>query len=92
MSDKIETNTTDAAAAPGKHLTTQLKNSSARAVTDGDTILGGVDVKTTPERAFRALNTEELERWWGSPDTYRMTEWKADLRVGGRWSVLVARR
>jgi len=23
--------------------------------------------------------------WWGSPDTYRTTEYTADVRPGGRW-------
>ena len=51
-----------------------------------------MDVATPPERVFRALTTDEVERWWGSADTYRMTEWTAELRVGGRWSVLVRAR
>ena len=62
--------------------------SSPRAVTDGDTILATVVIAATPERIFRALTTDETETWWGSPDTYRTTEWKADLRVGGSWSVV----
>jgi uncharacterized protein YndB with AHSA1/START domain len=61
----------------------------ARAVTDGDTILATVDIAAPPERVFRALSTEEAERWWGSPDTYRVTDWKADVHVGGRWSLVV---
>jgi uncharacterized protein YndB with AHSA1/START domain len=60
----------------------------ARAVTDGDMILATMDIAMPPERVFQALNTDEVERWWGSADIYRMTEWKSDLRVGGRWSVL----
>jgi len=61
----------------------------ARAVVDGNTVTASVDVAMSPAGAFRALTTHELERWWGSAETYRMTEWNADLRVGGRWSVLV---
>jgi uncharacterized protein YndB with AHSA1/START domain len=64
-------------------------SSKARAVTDGDTILATIDVAIPPERVFRALTTDEVERWWGSPDTYRVTDWAADLRVGGRWSLVV---
>jgi uncharacterized protein YndB with AHSA1/START domain len=59
----------------------------ARAVTDGDIVLATVDVVMPPERVFRAMNSGEIEIWWGSADTYRMTEWKADLWVGGRWHV-----
>src|SRR5260221_172583 len=70
-------------------MATELKKRAARAVTDGDTILATVDVAMPPERVFRAFNTDEVERWWGSADTYRMTEWTSDLRVGGRWRVAV---
>ena len=35
------------------------------------------------------LVTAETERWWGSPDTYAMREWNAELRPGGTWRVLV---
>src|SRR5438128_1430296 len=63
----------------------------ARAVTDGDTILATVDITAPPEHVFRALTTEEAERWWGSPDTYRVTDWKADVRVGGLRSLVVRR-
>lgn len=57
-----------------------------RAVTDGETVLATMDMKATPERIFRALTTAECERWWGAPDTYRTTQWKSDVRVGGAWS------
>lgn len=62
---------------------------AARAVTDGDTILATVDIPAAPVRIFRALTTVETEQWWGAPDTYRVTEWQSDLRVGGRWSLVV---
>jgi glutathione S-transferase len=42
-----------------------------------------------PERVFRALTTDEVERWWGHPDFYRQTDWSADLRVCGEWRVTV---
>jgi quinol monooxygenase YgiN/uncharacterized protein YndB with AHSA1/START domain len=35
------------------------------------------------------MTTVEMEQWWGSPDVYRITDWNADFRVGGRWSLLV---
>jgi uncharacterized protein YndB with AHSA1/START domain len=53
------------------------------------TVLATARVAAAPERVFRALFTAELEGWWGSPDTYRMTRWKSDLRVGGRWGVVI---
>jgi uncharacterized protein YndB with AHSA1/START domain len=60
-------------------------------VADGGagTIIAVAEVGAPPERVFRALTTAEVERWWGHPDFYRSTDWKADLRVCGQWSVVV---
>jgi len=60
----------------------------ARAVTDGDIVLATVDVAASPERVFRALTTDEMERWWGAPGVYTTEAWKADLRGGGAWSLV----
>ena len=35
------------------------------------------------------LVTAETERWWGSPGTYVMRDWCAELRPGGSWRILV---
>jgi uncharacterized protein YndB with AHSA1/START domain len=61
----------------------------ARAVADlsRGVILAVVEIEVPPERVFRALtDPEEVVRWWGSDDTYHVTESKIDLRVGGQWS------
>ena len=58
-------------------------------MTNGETIMASADIGATAERVFRALVTNEVEQWWGSADTYRMVDWSADLRVGGRWKVIV---
>jgi hypothetical protein len=34
-----------------------------------------------PDRVFRALTTDKVERWWGHPDYYRSTDWMVDLCV-----------
>jgi uncharacterized protein YndB with AHSA1/START domain len=73
----------------GRKMNKDVSKFSAKAVTDGETILATADLAAPPDRVFTALNTDEVETWWGSPDTYRMTAWKADLRVGGRWSAVV---
>ena len=67
--------------------TTTEKKSSARAIADvgAGMLFATVDIAATPERVFRALTTDEVTRWWGSPDTYRTTLWVGDLRVGGKW-------
>jgi uncharacterized protein YndB with AHSA1/START domain len=54
------------------------------------TITARVDLACPPERVYRMLVTAETERWWGSPDVYRMEEWSAELRVGGTWRVMVS--
>ncbi|UCI30770.1 SRPBCC family protein [Mesorhizobium sp. B4-1-4] len=61
------------------------------AMSNGDTVFATVDLSASPERVFRALSTDQVELWWGSVDTYRMVDWSADLRVGGRWTVVVRR-
>jgi uncharacterized protein YndB with AHSA1/START domain len=61
---------------------------SARAIADvsSGSLLAVVEIAVAPERVFRALtDPQEVPRWWGSPDQYRVTEYQADLRVGGRW-------
>lgn len=61
----------------------------ARSVTDGEIVLATVNVAVSPERAFEALNSAEVERWWGAPRLYRFADWRSDLTVGGRWRVNV---
>lgn len=60
----------------------------ARAVADlpEGRILATVDVSATPERAFRALASEEIVRWWVRPGVFDTTEWNGEVRAGGRWS------
>ena len=59
------------------------------ASTDGSTVVATVEVPAPPERIFHALTTNEVERWWGSPDTYRVTDWDAVLCPGGHWKLVV---
>jgi uncharacterized protein YndB with AHSA1/START domain len=72
-------------------IPTQAKWSAPRAVADGGggTIIATAEITAPPERVFRALTTDEVERWWGSPDFYFQTDWTADLRVCGQWNVTV---
>jgi uncharacterized protein YndB with AHSA1/START domain len=59
----------------------------ARAVADvsAGMLLASVEIMASPERVFRALSSEEITKWWGSPDLYRVTEWTGELRPGGKW-------
>ncbi|HEY6271552.1 MAG TPA: SRPBCC domain-containing protein [Terriglobales bacterium] len=72
-------------------MPTASKWSAPRAVADGGggMIIATAEVAAPPERVFRALTTNEVERWWGHAGFYRQTGWKADLRVCGQWSVTV---
>lgn len=60
----------------------------AQSMTNGETIMASAEIAVPPERVFKALITDEVERWWGSSESYRMVDWTADLRVGGRWQVI----
>jgi uncharacterized protein YndB with AHSA1/START domain/uncharacterized protein YciI len=67
---------------------TTRKNGPARAIADvtSGTILAAVEIAAPPERVFRALiSPEEILRWWGSEDLYKLTQWTADFRTGGPW-------
>ena len=63
-------------------------NGRARAVADLDQreLLASVDVAAPPERAFRALASGEITKWWVRPGVFDTREWTGDLRPGGRWS------
>jgi uncharacterized protein YndB with AHSA1/START domain len=67
-------------------MSTKLKT-GARAVADVDAgrILASVEIGAPIERVFRALASEEVAEWWGSPEEYRTTKWVGDLRPGGHW-------
>jgi uncharacterized protein YndB with AHSA1/START domain len=64
-----------------------ISKSSARSIADVSegTILACVDIAAPPERVFRALTSEEITKWWGSPELYRVTGFQIDLRPGGAW-------
>jgi len=67
---------------------TAVLNATPRSVADvtAGVIHASVEIAAPPERVFRALTDgSEVVRWWGSPDTYRLEQFTADLRVGGQW-------
>jgi len=63
------------------------KSAQARAIADvaRGTILARIDIAVPPERVFRSLTTEELTKWWGSDELYRVTAFMIDPRPGGAW-------
>ena len=53
---------------------------------DNDAVLAEVFIAAPPERVFQAItDPKQMPLWWGQQDLYRVTEWKADVRRGGRW-------
>ncbi len=52
-------------------------------------LVANAEVAGTPEQAFRALMTNEVETWWAIPGVYSLKDWSADLRPQGRWRVTV---
>jgi uncharacterized protein YndB with AHSA1/START domain len=53
---------------------------------DQDTIQAQIHIAAPPERVFQALtDPRQLLQWWGQKGIYRPTDWKADVRPGGRW-------
>jgi uncharacterized protein YndB with AHSA1/START domain len=81
---------TDGQSKPDFRSATQAKRPPKAAV-DGAAglILAFADIAGTPDQVFQALTTSEVEKWWKMPGVYRQKDWKADLRVGGPWSVTV---
>jgi len=54
---------------------------------DQNIITGEIFIAAPPARVFQAItDPAQLPRWWGAHDLYTITEWKADIRVGGKWS------
>ena len=69
----------------------QVSKRAPKGVADGvgGVVLALADVSGTPEQAFRAVMTKEVESWWMIPGVYRLKDWTVELRPQGRWSVTV---
>lgn len=50
-------------------------------------VTGEIFIAAPPARVFQAItDPKQIPRWWGASALYRVTESKADVRVGGKWS------
>ena len=65
------------------------KHPSAVADAKRGVIIAVADLAGSPEQAFKALTTNEVEQWWKWEGQYKQKDWKSDVRVGGSWSVTV---
>ena len=53
---------------------------------DNDAVVAEVFIAAPPERVFQAItDPKQMPLWWGQQGLYRVTDWKADLRPGGKW-------
>jgi uncharacterized protein YndB with AHSA1/START domain len=54
---------------------------------DQDVVVAEIFVAAPPARVFEAItDPNQTPRWWGQQGMYRITEWKGDVRPGGKWS------
>ena len=52
-----------------------------------DSVVGEIFIAAPPERVFQAItDPRQVPQWWGQQGLYRITEWKGDVRPGGKWS------
>src|SRR3954465_4608938 len=59
---------------------------TAAVTPDNDAVLAEVFIAAPPERVFQAItDPQQMPLWWGQRGSYRVTEWKADVRPGGHW-------
>jgi uncharacterized protein YndB with AHSA1/START domain len=50
----------------------------------GDAIVSEIEIAAPPDAVLEALvDPRQLGQWWGSEDSYRTSNWKIDLRIGG---------
>lgn len=50
-------------------------------------VTGEIFIAAPPARVFEAItDPKQIPRWWGANALYKLTESKADVRVGGKWS------
>jgi uncharacterized protein YndB with AHSA1/START domain len=59
---------------------------TAQITPDQDTVVAEILVAAPPARVFEAISDpKQTAQWWGQKGLYRLTETKADVRVGGKW-------
>jgi uncharacterized protein YndB with AHSA1/START domain len=59
---------------------------TAQVLPDNDVVVAEVVIAAPPARVFEAItDPKQTAQWWGNKGLYRLTETKADLRVGGKW-------
>lgn len=71
---------------------TTLESTTAGSEATDDCVRASVEIEAPPEEVFEALtDPAQLEEWWGTPDSYRTSDWRIEPRPGGEWSVRTER-
>jgi uncharacterized protein YndB with AHSA1/START domain len=53
---------------------------------DQDAIHAEMYIAAPPERVFAAISDpQQVPLWWGQKGMYTISNWKGDLRAGGKW-------
>ena len=67
---------------------TNFESTTAIAVVTDDSVRATVEIAAPPEEVFEALtDPAQLEEWWGTPESYRTSDWQLAPSAGGEWSV-----
>lgn len=60
---------------------------TAQITPDNDAVTAEIFIAAPPARVFEAItDPAQTGKWWGQKGLYRVTEAKADVRRGGKWS------
>lgn len=60
---------------------------TAQLLADNDTLEAEIFIAAPPARVYEAVtDPKQTRQWWGAKGLYSLTETKADLRIGGKWS------
>ncbi|HEU4584734.1 MAG TPA: SRPBCC domain-containing protein [Gemmatimonadaceae bacterium] len=67
---------------------TNSESTTAIAEATDDSVRATVEIAVPPEEVFEALtDPAQLEEWWGTPESYRTSDWRLEPSAGGEWSV-----
>lgn len=66
---------------------TSLQTGGAHAVANVEEglIIATAELPVSPDRAFAAISSSEITRWWVRPGVFDTREWTGDVRPGGTW-------
>jgi uncharacterized protein YndB with AHSA1/START domain len=67
---------------------TNPESTTATVEATDDSVRATVEIAAPPEEVFQALtDPAQLEEWWGTPESYRTSDWQLEPSTGGERSV-----